>query len=220
MSILDALESEDKEVGRIYGVAAGVVTNNQDEKKLGRIKLKFPWLSDDNETDWVRIATFMSGNEFGGFFLPEVGDEVLVAFEHGDINHPYVIGALWNDTAAPPEKNEDGNNNFRLIKSRSGHIIRLDDTDGNEKIEIIDKSSNNKVIIDTSSNKISIKSDMDIEISAPNGKVSIAANEIEISASSGKVSISGNEIEIKSNTTSKIEASADMTVKGAMVNIN
>ena len=75
MSILDAIETEDKEVGRIYGVAAGVVTNNQDGKKNGRIKLKFPWLSDDNETDWVRIATFMSGNGFGGFFLPEVGDE-------------------------------------------------------------------------------------------------------------------------------------------------
>ena len=106
--------------------------------------------------------------------------------------------------AKPPETNSDGKNNFRLIKSRSGHIIKLDDTDGNEKIEIVDKSNNNSVIIDTSNNKISIKSDMDIEISAPNGKVSIAANEIEI----------------KSTTSAKIEASAEMTVKGATVNIN
>ena len=204
MSILDALESEDQEVGKIYGVAAGVVTNNKDEKKIGRIKLKFPWLSDNNETDWVRIATFMAGSERGSFFLPEVGDEVLVAFEQGDLNHPYVIGALWNDTAKPPETNADGKNNFRLIKSRSGHIIKLDDTAGNEKIEIVDKSNSNKIIIDTKDNKISIISNKDIEISAP----------------SGKVTISGNEIEIKSTTTAKIEASAEMTVKGATVNIN
>lgn len=204
MTILDALESEDKEVGRVYGVVAGVVTNNQDEKKLGRIKLKFPWLSDNNETDWVRIATFMAGSEYGSFFLPEVGDEVLVAFEQGDINHPYVIGALWNNVAKPPETNADGNNNFRLIKSRSGHIIKLDDTDGSEKIEIVDKSSNNKIIIDTKDNKISIISSKDIEISAPSGKVSISANEIEI----------------KSTASAKIEAGADMTIKGTTVNIN
>jgi uncharacterized protein involved in type VI secretion and phage assembly len=205
MSILDSLESdEDKDVGKIHGVAAGVVTNNKDEKKLGRIKLKFPWLSENNETDWVRIATFMAGGERGSFFLPEVGDEVLVAFEQGDINHPYVIGALWNDKAKPPETNADGKNNIRLIKSRSGHIIRLDDTGGNEKIEIVDKSSNNKVIIDTKNNKISIISSKDIEISAPSGKVSIAANEIEI----------------QSTAATKIEAGADMTVKGTTVNIN
>ena len=204
MSILDSFDNEDQDVGKIYGVAAGIVTNNKDEKKLGRIKLKFPWLSDNNETDWVRIATFMAGSERGSFFLPEVGDEVLVAFDQGELNHPYVIGALWNDTAKPPEKNADGKNNFRLIKSRSGHIIKLDDTDGNEKIEIVDKSNSNKVIIDTKDNKISIISNKDIEISAP----------------SGKVTISGKEIEIKSTTSAKIEASADMTVKGATVNIN
>lgn len=203
MSILDALESEDNNVGKIYGVAAGVVTNNKDEKKLGRIKLKFLWLSKDNETDWVRIATFMSGNEFGGFFLPEVGDEVLVAFEHGDINHPYVIGSLWNDKAKPPETNPDGKNNFRFIKSRSGHIIKFDDTGGKEKIEIVDKSGKNSIKIETSDNKISIKSGMDIEISAE-----------------GKVSIAAKEIEIKSTTSAKIEASAEMTIKGATVNIN
>ncbi|CAG0963666.1 MAG: phage baseplate assembly protein V [Candidatus Methanoperedens sp.] len=205
MTILDALESEDNNVGKIYGVALGVVTNNQDEDKLGRVKLWLPFLSDDNETDWVRIATFMSGNEKGGFFLPEVKDEVLVAFAHGDINSPYVIGSLWNEKGKkPPETNSDGKNNFRFIKSRSGHIIKFDDTDGKEKIEIVDKSNNNSIIIDTSMDMITIKSNKDIKISAPNGKISIDANEIEI----------------KSSTSAKIEASAEMTIKGATVNIN
>lgn len=177
MSILDALGCKDKAAGRIYGVAAATVTNN--EGKLGTLKLKFHWLSDDNETDWVRMTTFMAGGGRGGFFLPEVGDEVLVAFEHGDINRPYVIGVLWNDVAPPPETNSDKQNNIRKIKSRSGHEIIfnddrtakqekieihtnaghkivLDDTDKQEKIEIIDKSGNNKITINSNQNSITI----------------------------------------------------------------
>src|SRR3972149_536693 len=103
MSILEALQGTGQDVRLISGVVPGIVTNNQDPDGLGRVKIKFPWLSDDNETDWVRIATLMAGGQRGGFFLPEVGDEVLVAFEHGDINHPYVIGALWNGVDKPPE---------------------------------------------------------------------------------------------------------------------
>ena len=81
---------------KIEGIVLGIVTNNQDELKQGRVKIKFPWLGEGDETYWARIATFMAGNEMGAFFLPEVGDEVIVAFDHGDINYPYVLGALWN----------------------------------------------------------------------------------------------------------------------------
>jgi uncharacterized protein involved in type VI secretion and phage assembly len=127
MSILDALGSEGQNIRQTVGVAAGIVTNNQDSDELGRVKLWFPWLSENNETDWVRIATLMAGSERGTFFLPEVGDEVLVAFEHGDINQPYVIGFLWNAVATPPETNSDGQNNIRKIRSRSGHEIIFND---------------------------------------------------------------------------------------------
>ena len=72
MSLLDALQPEEHKVGRVFGVAGGIVTNNQDPDGLGRVKVKFPWLSDDNETDWVRIATLMAGRGRGSFFLPEV----------------------------------------------------------------------------------------------------------------------------------------------------
>ncbi len=189
MSILEALGTQDRDVRRVFGVAAGIVTNNRDPEGEGRVKIKFPWLSDDNETDWVRIATLMAGGERGSFFLPEVGDEVLVAFEHGDINHPFVIGALWNGVDKPPETNSDGKNNIRKITSRSGHEIIfndddsamqekieihtnsghkivLDDSVGQEKIEIIDRTGSNKISIDSVQNSINIESALQLKIKA------------------------------------------------------
>ncbi|MCZ7398926.1 MAG: phage baseplate assembly protein V [Candidatus Methanoperedens sp.] len=212
MSITEILEQSRRPDSRINGVVVGVVTDNKDPDKLGRVKVKIPRLSAEDESNWARVISFMGGKLMGGFFLPEVNDEVLVAFEYGDINIPYVIGSLWNGKDTPPLTNDDGKNNFRIIKSRSGHVIRLDDTDGQEKIEIVDKSENNKIIIDTKEKKISIISDKDIEISAPNGKVTIKANDFEV----------------KSQASAKIEASASMdlkasgttTIKGATVNIN
>ena len=84
------------------GVVIGLVTNNQDPDGQGRVKVKFPWLSDDQESNWARLAMPMAGKNRGLFLLPEVGDEVLVMFEQGDVNHPYVIGAVWNGADTPP----------------------------------------------------------------------------------------------------------------------
>lgn len=212
MSITAILEQSRRPDSRIYGVVVGIVTDNKDPDKLGRVKVKIPRLSGEDESNWARVISFMAGKEMGGFFLPEVNDEVLVAFEYGDINIPYVIGSLWNGKDSPPLTNDDGKNNFRIIKSRSGHVIRLDDTDGQEKIEILDKSENNKIIIDTKEKKISLKSDKDIEISAPNGKVKIEAMDIEAKSSAST--------KIEASSTMDLKASATATLKGATVNIN
>ena len=212
MSITGILEPARRDESKIYGVVVGIVTNNKDPDGLARVKVKIPRISGEDESNWARIVSFMAGKERGAFFLPEVDDEVLVAFEYGDINNPYIIGSLWNGKDKSPLANDDGKNNIRMLKSRSGHIIRLDDTDGKEKIEIVDKSEKNTVVIDTKDNKISIKSEKDIEISAPNGKVKIEASDIEV----------------KSKASTKVEASAGMdlkasgslNIKGATVNIN
>lgn len=218
MSILDELRGERQDVRLINGVTAGIVTNNQDPDGLGRVKIKFPWLSDNNESDWVKIATLMAGGERGSFFLPEVGEEVLVAFEHGDINHPYVIGALWNGQAKPPETNSDGQNNIRKIKSRSGHEIIfndddtakqekveihtnsghkivLDDSAGGEKIEIIDKTGSNKIIIDSVQNSINIESALQLKIKAA-------------------------VVEIEGTTSLTLKSTAVLTIQGLPVKIN
>jgi uncharacterized protein involved in type VI secretion and phage assembly len=218
MSILDALRTDDKSAGKVRGVSAGIVTDNQDPDGLGRVKVKFPWLSDDNESDWVRVATLMAGAERGSFFLPEVDDEVLVAFEHGNINRPYVIGALWNGVDKPPEKNSDGKNNIRKIKSRSGHEIIfnddaaaqnekveihtkaghkivLDDSAGAERIEIVDKTGSNSISIDSVQNSVTISSSLQLKI---------------------KASI----IEIEADSMLTIKAGAILTLQGSLVKIN
>jgi uncharacterized protein involved in type VI secretion and phage assembly len=212
MSITAILEQSRRPDSRINGVVVGVVTDNKDPDKLGRVKVKIPRLSGEDESNWARVISFMAGKEMGGFFLPEVNDEVLVAFEYGDINIPYVIGSLWNGKDSPPLVNDDGKNNFRIIKSRSGHVIRLDDTDGQEKIEIVDKSENNKIVIDTKEKKISIKSDKDIEISAPSGKVKIEATDIEVKSSAST--------KIEASSTMDLKSSGTANLKGATVNIN
>ena len=195
-----------------YGVVVGVVTNNQDPKKLGRVKVKFPWLTDEDESAWARIATLMAGNARGSFFLPEVNDEVLIAFDHGDVHFPYVIGALWNGKDKPPHDNADGKNNFRTIKSRSGHIIRLDDTNDKGKIEIIDSSGKNSVVISTDDNTITIKADKDINIESSTGKLILKGNGIEIESKAG--------IKVKANANMDLESSAMLTAKGSMINLN
>ena len=133
MDIFSQLLTPADQSNRVYGMVVGVVTNNKDPDALGRVKVKFPWLSDTDESHWARVVTPMAGGGRGFYFLPEVDDEVLVGFEHGDVGLPYVLGSLWNGKDKPPEKNDDGKNNLRVIKSRSGHLIRLDDTDAKER---------------------------------------------------------------------------------------
>lgn len=211
MSLYDVLQGEDSTDRRIPGVAIAVVTNNTDPDGEARIKVKYPWRDIEDESYWARILTPMAGNEMGVYFLPEVGDEVLVAFKNGDIDHPVIIGSLWSKKMKPPETNTDGENNRRLIKSRSGHFIILDDTEGKEKIEIIDKSDGNKIIIDTSSNTITIESAQDIVLKAK-GKISLEAMEITLNSKATTKIEAGAPLDVKTN--------AILTIKGSLVKIN
>lgn len=120
---------------RKFGVYIGLVTNNVDPEGLGRIKVRLPSFHDVDESNWARIVTPMAGKGMGIYFLPEVNDEVLIAFEAGDMRRPLVLGSLWNGRAKPPEKN-DGGNHRRVLKSRSGLKLIFDDTPGSEKIKI------------------------------------------------------------------------------------
>ena len=197
---------------RVYGVANGVVTNNKDPLGMGRVKVKFPWLSDQDESNWARVATPMGGKERGLYLLPEVDDEVLVAFEHGSVERPCVIGSLWNGKDKPPTTNDDGKNDIRMLKSRSGHIIRLTDKDGEETIEIIDKSAKNSIVIATKDNTIKISADADISITSNNGKIVLSAKGVEIESKA--------DVKVKANAGLNLEASGNTVLKGATVAIN
>ena len=193
-------------------MTVGIVTNNQDPDNLGRVKVRFPWLSDTEESHWARVLTPMAGKERGLYCLPEVEDEVLVAFEHGMMEFPYVLGGLWNGKDAPPATNGDGKNNLRVLKSRSGHLITLDDTDGAEKIQVTDKTGKNMIVIDSKKNTILITADADITLDAPNGKLKLSGKGIEINSQA--------EIKIEASQNVDVKAGPQLNLKGNLVNIN
>ncbi len=244
MSILDLIQSKQHTDDRFFGVVTGVVTNNQDPDNLCRVKVKIPRISSDNESTWARVTTFMGGKDRGAVFIPEVDDEVLIAFECGDVSRPFVIGSLFNGSDLPPQNNSEGTNSLRVLKSRSGHIITLDDTDGAEKISIVDKTGKNSITIDSSAKAITIESDQDITLKAPNGKVIVDAKDIQMKSSAataieassdvtvkapqGKTAIDAQDVQIKSSAATKIEATSEaeikasgsMKIKGATIDLN
>jgi len=223
------------------GVTVGVVSNNNDPEKLGRVKLQLPDRLGDLETDWARIAVPMAGKSMGLFYLPEVGDEVLVIFREGDLREPYVIGSLWNEKQKPPIDSDEGKNNIRLIKSRSGHEIIIDDTkdDGSVEIKvkngsslkisdkqsgvvtIKDKSGKNKAVFDGNGNKVEIKGDMKIELISGSSKVTIDSTKAAVEIKSdAKISLNAAQIEIKAGATLDLSSDGMVNIKGSMVKIN
>ena len=199
------------EEGRFYGMTVGVVTNNKDEEGLGRVKVKFPWLSEQDESYWARVVTPMAGKDRGMYFLPEKDDEVLVAFEHGMIEFPYIIGALWNGQDKPPESNNDGKNNKRVIKSRSGHQIILDDTQNNEQIIIRDKTGKNEIIIDSKNHAITVRVEKDMVLEVK-GKVNINNPDGEVVIETKKMILKG-ELEVEKNSRLKGNLDVDRNTK-------
>ena len=152
----------------VNGVVVGLVTAVGDGKSaesgdIGQVKVHFPWLDENHETDWVRIGTMMSGGGAGSFFMPNVQDEVLVAFQHGDTRFPYVIGFLWNGQDLPPAKDARD----RILMSKNGHMVRfLDSTpaNGGKGALVIEDANGNRISM--SPGKIVIQSTQIIEIQA------------------------------------------------------
>jgi phage protein D/phage baseplate assembly protein gpV len=208
---------KDKKPHRVgTGVVIGVVTNLKDPDDAGRIKVQYPWLGDQIESYWMRVASPSAGENRGLYYLPEVGDEVLIAFEHGDAGSPIVIGSLWNGKNKVPEGNSqlvasDGTVKKRIIKSRTGHVIILDDSTDSPGISIIDKTGNNKLVIDSKSNamKIEVGGNLDIQIK---GSITIKGQSLKIE---GQTSA-----EIKAASGLKIDGGAKVDIKGGIINLN
>jgi len=167
-------------MSKTEGVVIGLVTNVNDPEQHGRIKVRFPWLGDNHETDWIRIATMMAGGGRGSQFLPQVTDEALVAFEHNDSRFPYVIGFLWNGQDAPPGSDPRD----RKCMSVNGHNLRfLDSTPsgGSKGALILEDAHGNRITM--SNGQIHIKSTCVLALEGPtitiNGRVVVpSANPI------------------------------------------
>src|SRR5215210_7134238 len=179
--------------GRWYGVYPALVSDVRDPEGLGRVKLTLPWSPDtggERYEVWARVATLMGGNNRGSWFIPDVNDEVLVVFEGGDPRRPYCIGGLWNGSDSPPEAMDGaGRNNRKVLRSRNGVKITLDDSDGQEKL-ILETPGGQKVtlkdgpgsveIVDSSGNSVKLESSgITVEAAA---KVTIKAGQAEVTA--------------------------------------
>lgn len=193
------LLGEQQSTKGFYGVTVGIVTNNQDPDELGRVKVKYPWLSEEIESHWARVLTPMAGNGYGMYFLPEIDTEVLLAFEQGDMNFPYILGALWNGKDIPPLNNDDGENNQRIIKSRSGNKIVLDDTEGEEKIVIEDELGKNKIELDFEKKTLTIAVEKDLKITTEDKEGKIELN------SKGDIVIDCKSLSIKTEESYTLE---------------
>jgi phage protein D/phage baseplate assembly protein gpV len=205
---------------RIPGTVVGLVTNVQDPLNIGRVKLKFPWLAPDYESGWARTCFPGAGKERGFMVVPEVDDEVLVVFEHGDVRSPFVVGSLYNGKDAPkePSYQSGGEVTKRSWVSRRGHMIAISDDDGAGSITIDVKDGSYSIVLSEQDDKITITT---------KGKLVVEAqDDIEIT-SKKKIKLSGQSVEVEGQADLKLkgasasfEASGTATVKGATVSIN
>jgi uncharacterized protein involved in type VI secretion and phage assembly len=193
--------------GRFYGVFPALVSDIQDPNGQGRVKVRLPSIPDNGGgayEAWARLATLMGGNNRGSWFVPDVGDEVLVVFEGGDVRLPYVIGGLWNGSDTPPESMDgSGQNNRKTLRSRNGVRISLDDTSGTESlvmetpggqrvtlkdgpgsVEIID-SNGNSIRMGTSG--ITVEAAMKVTINA-GASMEVTAGMVTVNAAMSKFS--------------------------------
>src|SRR5262247_1199789 len=180
------LSSQTRAASKLRGVWLGIIVDNKDggDKPGYRVKVKFPWLNDQETTFWARIAVPMAGAERGTYVLPEIDDQVLVVFEHGDVERPIVIGGVWNKKQEPVEVNQSGKNNTKLIKSRSGHRIIFDDKEGAEKITIVDKTKKNKIVLDSANKIAKLESDGALEVIAKANLI-LHSNALKIGTTEG-----------------------------------
>lgn len=144
------------------GVVLAKVTDVKDPEGLGRIKVRYPHMG-DTKTEWSSVASIMAGGDRGCFFMPEIDDEVLLAFQHADWDHPFIIGFVWNPVQAPPSRDP----RQRMIRSKNGHTIRFVDStpnNGNKGAIIIEDAHGS--VITLTNGLIHIHSESHIEVSA------------------------------------------------------
>jgi uncharacterized protein involved in type VI secretion and phage assembly len=179
--------------GLFYGVYPAIVSDIKDPDGQGRVRVRLPWSPDADGAAyeaWARLATMMAGNNRGSWFIPDVNDEVLVAFEGGNPRRPYVVGMLWNGTDAPPASMDGGGRNTtKLIRSRNGVKITLDDSDGQEQL-VLETPGGQKItlkdgpgsveIVDSNGNSIKLES-AGVTVTAA-AKVTVNAATVEVSA--------------------------------------
>ncbi|MDZ8188759.1 MAG: VgrG-related protein [Nostoc sp. ChiSLP02] len=209
----------------------GIVTDNKDPEGWGRVKVKFPTLTEDHTSDWARVVAVGAGPNRGFDCLPEINDEVLVGFEHGDIHRPYVIGGVWNGKDAPPEKVADSVVNgvrLRTIKTRVGHVLQFVEADkGSSKTGIrVETKAGHKMYLNDSDRHIEIKTAGGHTIKMDDRSKSISiettgGHSIEMKDAGKSVSVkSTGNLSLDALGNIDISATGNITVRGAIIRLN
>jgi phage baseplate assembly protein V len=177
--------------GRLFGIYTGIVEDVKDPDDQGRVKVTLPW-SEHAGTRyeiWARLAVPMAGNGRGMWFIPDVGDEVVIAFQGGDPASAVVLGSLWNGKDAPPESMDaSGNNDRKVLRSRNGVQITLDDRDGQERFEV-ETPAGQRLVLKDGPGEVTIEDNNGNSITLTAGGVKVsAAAKVEVAASAVKVS--------------------------------
>jgi len=196
--------------GNLKGVAIALVTQNQDPDGLCRVKVRFPWHEKASESYWARLSMPMAGPDRGLVLIPEVGDEVLVAFEREDLRFPYILGALWNGKDKPPVANDDGKNDKRILKSRKKHYLLFDD--GTKGVVELAHEKGRKVTFDDNGFVVQDENGNQVKVDSNSGAMTIEAK--------GQLSIKAASITLEATGTLEIKANATLTIRGSLVNIN
>jgi phage baseplate assembly protein V len=188
---------------RFYGVAEALVAEVRDPEKECRVKLRLPWFDSKEVTGWCRIANLFAGNGYGSTWTPELEDEVLVAFIHGDLRFPVVLGGLYNGKDKPPRA-RTANTNQKTLRTKAGHEVLLDDSSSSLGVEVI-TSAGHRLRLDDVKNQISL------EISG--------GPSIVMSKSGGDMHIKATSITLDA-TTITINASSTLTATGKPIKLN
>jgi phage baseplate assembly protein gpV len=222
------------------GVCYALVTQNDDDGPGGRVKVRYPWLPEgaSDQSHWAQLAVPMAGDGFGTYTIPEVGDTVLVVFLAGDVRRPVVIGGAWNEEDSPPEVNANGKNDFRLIKSRSGHRLLFDDS-GKTKVVLSDRTNTNVAgcgelgkggSSDQNATELPAPSGAKkgvaaastggkVNLSCPSGTLSVSAREIEIVAATGADIKAGGALKLESPATARVSSSGPSNYEGSTTKV-
>jgi len=172
-------------------------------------------LDEDYETDWVRVLQLGAGADRGLQLLPEVDDEVLVGFEHGDSRRPYVLGGLYNGVDAPPKDDavgSDGAVATRVWRSRSGHELLMSDTAGEETLELRTGDDKASVVLATSDGSIVITAEGDVKVDAKGNAEVTTQGDLKVEAQGSAT--------IKGSSGLTLESSSTVTIKGSTIKLN
>jgi len=212
MSLAEATprETAHEAGGVVKGMATAIVTQNKDDEGQCRVKVRYPWHEKPRNSYWARLAMPMAGAGRGLVMIPEVGDEVLVAFEREDVRFPYVLGTLWNGKDKPPLANDDGKNDKRILKSRKKHYLLYDD--GDRGVVELAHEKGRKVTFDDDGIVVNDEHGNQIKIESSSGAMTIEAK--------GTLNIKGATVTIEATGTMNIKANTTLTVRGLPVNIN